>query len=99
MPNANEVIRIGRNRIREASIAASRIGLPCTMRFSRATSTIKMPFFAESAIIRMSPIWVYRLLATPRLVSATTGPKSANGTADNTANGRIQLSYWPARQR
>src|SRR5262249_22961862 len=31
-PNANDVIKIGRNRRRDASIAASRIGLPWTIR-------------------------------------------------------------------
>src|ERR1700756_4014619 len=57
-PKAKEVIRIGRNRRRDASTAASRIDLPWTRRPSRAISTIRMPFLADSAIIRMSPIWV-----------------------------------------
>ncbi len=56
--NANEVIRIGRNRARAASTAASRIGLPSCTRCSRATSTIRIAFFAESAISRIMPIWV-----------------------------------------
>src|ERR1700758_4439311 len=49
-PKANEVIRIGRNRRRDASTAASRMGSPWTRRPSRAISTIKMPFFADKAI-------------------------------------------------
>ena len=57
-PKANEVIRIGRNRSRDASTAAQKIGLPWTIRPSRAISTIRMPFLADKAIIRMSPIWV-----------------------------------------
>ena len=54
---AIDVIRMGRKRVRAASIAASIMGLPCRRRSSRATSTIRMPFFAESAINSMSPIW------------------------------------------
>jgi len=57
-PKANEVINIGRNRERAASTAASRIDLPWTIRPSRAISTIRMPFFADKAIIRISPICV-----------------------------------------
>lgn len=53
---AKDVIRIGRKRVRAASIAASKIGLPSKLRCSRATSTIKMPFFAESAINSINPI-------------------------------------------
>src|SRR5215471_2880369 len=49
-PKANEVIRIGRKRERAASTAASRIGLPWTSRPSRAISTIRIPFLADSAI-------------------------------------------------
>ena len=52
---ANEVIRMGRNRARAASIAASTIGLPAA-RISRATSTIRIAFLADSAISRISPI-------------------------------------------
>ena len=55
---ANDVIRIGRKRMRDASTAASQIDLPSTMRSSRATSTIRMPFLADSAISSIRPIWV-----------------------------------------
>src|SRR6185312_4504466 len=96
--NANEVIRIGRNLVRAASSAASRIGSP-EARLSRATSTIRIAFFADNAISSTNPIWVYRLLATPRLPSVTNGPISDSGTARRTDRGAIQLSYCPARHR
>ena len=54
---AKDVIRIGRKRTCPASKAASRIELP-SARKSRANSTIKIPFFAESATSRMIPICV-----------------------------------------
>ena len=57
-PKGERVIKIGWNRERAASTAASWIGLPWTIRPSRAISTIRMPFFADKAIIRISPIWV-----------------------------------------
>ena len=50
-----------------------------------------MPFLAESAISSIRPIWVYKFLAIPRLVSVTTGPISDSGTASSTTSGRIQL--------
>jgi protein-disulfide isomerase len=41
-----------------AARAASTIGLPCKSRISRATSTIRIAFFADSAIRRTKPICV-----------------------------------------
>jgi len=55
---AKEVMRMGRKRARAASSAASMTGLPSNMRRSRATSTIKIAFLAESAISSTRPIWV-----------------------------------------
>ena len=52
---ANEVIKIGLNRRLEASSAALTMSMPCWCN-SRATSTIKIAFFAESAIKSTSPI-------------------------------------------
>ena len=54
---AKEVIRIGRKRTCPASKAAYLIELP-SARKSRANSTIKIPFFAESATNRIMPICV-----------------------------------------
>ena len=54
--NANEVIRIGRNRSRAASIAASRMERPWA-RSSVANSTIRIAFLAASPTTTSSPIW------------------------------------------
>ena len=54
---AKEVIRIGRNRERAASIAASSTGLPSRLCRSSPTSTIRIAFLADSAISRINPIW------------------------------------------
>src|SRR5271165_3925448 len=55
---AKEVMRIGRKREREAATAASRMESSPLTRPSRAISTIKMPFLAESAISNIRPICV-----------------------------------------
>ena len=49
---------IGRNRVCDASTAASQMDFPSTIRRSRATSTIRMPFLADNAISSIRPIWV-----------------------------------------
>src|SRR5215213_9672685 len=54
---AIEVIRIGRKRARAASTADWAIGWPSLMCRSRATSTIRIAFLADSAISRIKPIW------------------------------------------
>ena len=51
---ANEVMTMGRNRLRVASIAASSMDMPPWWR-SRANSTISMAFLLARAIMRMSP--------------------------------------------
>src|SRR5215469_2467952 len=56
--NANEVIKIGRSRAIAPSTAASNSGLPSCTRCSRATSTIRIAFLAESAMSKTMPIWV-----------------------------------------
>jgi hypothetical protein len=53
---AMEVIITARNRILAPSTAASRKGMPFS-RCSLANSTIKIPFFAASAISTTRPIW------------------------------------------
>jgi hypothetical protein len=85
--NANEVIRIGRNRARAASIAAVTIGSLCSRRFSRATSTIRIAFFAANAISSTRPICVYRLLARPSVVSVSTGPSKRQRHREDHAEG------------
>ena len=54
--NANDVINIGRSRISDASIAASKAAIPAAVR-TVAYSTIKMAFFAASPIMAKRPIW------------------------------------------
>ena len=68
-------------------------------RISRATSTIRMAFFADNAISSTSPIWTWRLLSILSAVSTDTGSINDNGTARTTDIGAYQLSYWPASTR
>ena len=51
-----EVVITARKRVRAHSIAASVIGSPCSRR-ALANSTIRMAFFAASAIRTTRPIW------------------------------------------
>ena len=53
---AKEVIRIGRNRSRAASRAASRVDIPWA-RSSVANSTMRMAFLAARPITVNSPTW------------------------------------------
>ncbi|MNC66514.1 hypothetical protein D3C76_1654670 [compost metagenome] len=62
MMNAMEVIRIGRRRRRLASIAACTMVRPC-ISSSRANSTIRIAFFADSPTSTIRPIWVKMLLS------------------------------------
>jgi hypothetical protein len=55
--NAVDVMRIGRKRRRVDSIAASAGDMPPAVS-SRANSTMRIAFFAASAVIRTSPICV-----------------------------------------
>ncbi len=63
--NANDVIRIGRNRMRADSIAASTIDRPCA-RSCSANSTIKIEFFAASPISITRPTWQNTSFENPR---------------------------------
>ncbi len=54
--NASDVIRMGRSRSREASIAASMTESPLC-RSCSANSTIRMAFLAASPISITSPTW------------------------------------------
>jgi hypothetical protein len=54
---ANEVMMIGRKRTRAAAITASAASAPAAW-CSRATSTIRIAFLADSAISSTSPICV-----------------------------------------
>ena len=54
--NASDVIRIGRNRSRDASIAAADGDNPSCV-FSTANSTIRIAFFAARPSSVTRPIW------------------------------------------
>ncbi len=54
--NVKDVIRIGRKRTCDAWTVASRMSLPAA-RPSRAISTMRIAFLAESAIKSTRPIW------------------------------------------
>ena len=62
MMKASEVIRIGRSRSRLASIAAC-TGVRPANSSSRANSTIRMAFLADSPTSTIRPIWVKMLLS------------------------------------
>ena len=54
--NANEVIRIGRSRSRDAALADSMMLIPRLARISTPNSTIKIAFFVSRPISITSPI-------------------------------------------
>ncbi|MNN90079.1 hypothetical protein D3C81_2079790 [compost metagenome] len=64
MMNAMDVIKIGRRRRRLASIAASS-GVRPLISSSRANSTIRIAFFADSPTSTIRPICVKMLLSLP----------------------------------
>ena len=57
MTKANEVIRIGRSRSRDASLAESMMLIPCFCRISTPNSTIRIAFFVSRPISITRPIW------------------------------------------
>src|SRR5580658_6614838 len=70
---ANEVIRIGRRRVRAATKAASITGLPFSTSI-RANSTIRMAFLAARPMSITSPICAYTLLTMCLDHSAANAP-------------------------
>ena len=90
--NASEVIRIGRKRVRPPSSAARSILSPAAWK-SLAKATINMAFFAVSAIRRIIPIWVYRLIGSLIILHPITTPNMEIGNPSKTAMGLVQLSY------
>ena len=93
---ANDVIRIGRNRMAAPVCAASMSDLP----FSNsvfANATIKIAFFAASPMSMIKPICANTLFCNDRTFSARNAPKIAVGVPSNTLKGSDQLSYCAAR--
>ena len=82
------VIRIGRNRERAESAAASRAVAPSSMRWL-AMSTIRMPFLAAKPISITSPTWAKMLSTSPRAARNSSAPSMAVGTVIKMIKGSV----------
>src|SRR5271157_2608493 len=89
---ANEVMRMGRRRMRAASTAASRTERPLWRNCS-ANSTIRIPFLLASPMSITNPIWQYTSFNCPRADCAISAPIMAMGTLSRMMKGRMKLSY------
>ncbi|MNZ30715.1 hypothetical protein D3C78_479940 [compost metagenome] len=98
MMKASEVIRMGRSRSLAASMAAASGDRPANSS-SRANSTMRMAFLAESPTSTMSPIWVKTLLSPPKSQTPAMAESSPIGTMSKMASGSVRLSYWAASTR
>src|SRR5471032_3007512 len=98
MMNANEVIRIGRRRKRQASSTAASGSSPSAC-LSLANSTIRIAFLHARPTSTIKPIWVKMLLSPPEMITPVMADSSVIGTIRITASGRLQLSYWAASTR
>ena len=98
MMKANEVIRIGRSRSRQASWVASKRGMPDWC-FALANSTMRIAFLLASPTRTTKPIWVKMLMSMPASATPATEQRMHIGTTRITASGRDQLSYCPASTR
>src|SRR5262249_22220020 len=95
---ANDVIRMGRNLSRDASIVASATDFPCTCS-SLANSTTRMAFLHARPTNTTRPICTKML--TDVLVNQTPMSEDSThkGTTRMTASGNAQLSYSAASAR
>ena len=93
--NAIEVIKMGRNRNRQASKVASITLRPASFKV-RANSMIKMAFFEDKPMMAISPTLKNTSSGRPRIITASTAPKRPKGTTNMTAKGIDQLSYSAA---
>ena len=96
--NASEVMRMGRNRRRLASIAACTGERPANSS-SRANSTIRIAFFAESPTNTISPICVNTLLSPPSSQTPVMAASRPMGTIRMMDSGSVRLSYCAASTR
>ncbi len=94
----SEVIRIGRNRSRAASTAASMRSRPWSS-ICLANSTIRIAFFAARPISTTKPTWVRILLSCPRSTTPTIEATRHIGTIRMTASGSVRLSNCAASTR
>ena len=97
-PNASEVIRIGRNRIRTACIVASTSSMPCS-RLRLANSMIRIEFLLVRPTVVSIATWKYTSRFMPNKVLARVAPRMPRGATISTAVGMDQLSYNAARHR
>ena len=95
---ANDVIRMGRSRMRADSTAASTIDNPCS-RSCSANSTIRIEFFAASPTSSTRPTWQNTSLLKPRINCALSAPNTASGTPSRMMNGSTNDSYCAASTR
>ncbi len=95
---ANDVIRMGRNRIAAASVTA-----PVTVRPSArswlANSTIRIAFLVTRPISMIRPMREKMLSDCPNTHSETTAPNTASGTESRMVNGSTKLSNCAASTR
>ena len=98
MMKASDVIRIGRSRRRLASMAAS-TGVRPANSSSRANSTIRIAFFADSPTSTIRPIWVKMLLSPPVSQTPVIAASRPIGTIMMIDSGRVRLSYSAASTR
>ena len=98
MLNANDVIRIGRNRNREASTAASCRSTPASI-CCLAYSTIRIAFLQARPTSTTNPIWVKILLSMLRRKTPEMAANRHMGTIRMMAAGSVQLSYCAASAR
>ena len=83
------VIRIGRNRSRQACRIASRGERPSLRSAWMAKSTIMMPFFLTMPISRMMPIMAITERSVRATISISSAPTPAEGSVDRMVSGRM----------
>ena len=89
--NAMDVMMIGRNRCRAATMMASNNDSPAAYR-SRANSTIRMAFLPVKPTTVSSATWKNTPFSKPPIHAPTNAPRMPIGMASMTAKGMAQLS-------
>ncbi len=86
------VIRIGRNRSRQASRIAAIGGMLRSRSATMAKSTSMMPFFLTMPISRMMPMMPMTDRSMWPRLSASNAPTPAEGNVDRIVSGWMKLS-------
>ena len=97
--NANDVIRIGRRRMRAGFDGRVDDRHALSLRSCSANSTIRIEFLAARPISMTSPTWQNTSFVNPRSNCALSAPNTASGTPSRMMNGSTQLSYCAASTR